>query len=398
VRTIRARGLENMPVWTPDSWRSREILQSPKYPDSQKLLEVEARLSKFPALVFEEELESLKAQLAQVAEGNVFLLQAGSCAENLSDTSFEEAHSTSLLLKEVSSIFSQKLQKPSLQIGRIAGQFAKPRSSPTETVGDHTLPVYSGDLINGREFHSMARIPDPERMERAYFHSAQTLERLRARHQQVFTSHEALLLPYEQSLTRVVDRGSGYYASSAHLLWIGNRTRQLENAHVEYARGIENPVGLKCGSDLKPDELLRLIERLNPRNRSGKIVLITRFGSESIGLCLPALIRAVQRAGLSVVWSCDPMHGNTYSTASGYKTRHFENILAEARSFFAIHRTEGSIAGGLHLELTGREVVECTGGSAQIDDSQISGDRYETLCDPRLNPEQARELANQIFL
>ena len=434
--------------WTPESWRAAEARQLPAYPDAQALAAAEAELKTYPPLVFAGEARDLTAALGEAAAGKAFLLQGGDCAE-----SFAEFHPNNirdtfrvLLQMAVTLTFASKL--PVVKVGRMAGQFAKPRSGDTETIGDTTLPSYRGDNVNGIEFTAAARQPDPARMMRGYMQSAATLNLLRAfatggyasLHQvhqwnldfggrslwseqyramadrigeaidfmaacglspetvpqlkgtSFFTSHEALLLGYEQALTRQDSLTGDWYDTSAHMLWIGDRTRFPGSAHVEFLRGVGNPVGLKCGPSLTVDDLLRLIETLNPGNVPGRLTLIARFGADQIEGALPRLVRAVQRAGANVLWSTDPMHGNTVKAAGGYKTRPFERILSEVRSFFAVHRAEGTHAGGIHIEMTGQDVTECTGGAIGVTDAGLA-DRYHTHCDPRLNASQALELA-----
>ncbi|MBN8956609.1 MAG: 3-deoxy-7-phosphoheptulonate synthase class II [Rhizobiales bacterium] len=434
--------------WTPDSWRARPIAQAPQYPDPQKLAAVEKRLSTFPPLVFAGEARQLKKALARVAAGEAFLLQGGDCAESFAEHHPDNIRDFFRVLLQMAVVLTYAAASPVVKVGRIAGQFAKPRSSPMEKVGDKELPSYRGDIINGHEFTEAARVPDAHRQIEAYRQSAATLNLLRAfahggyanlasvhqwmlgfvkdspqsrryfeladrisetlgfmracgldleshpelRTTEFYTSHEALLLPYEQAMTRVDSTSGDWYCTSGHLVWIGDRTRQLDHAHVEYCRGIKNPIGLKCGPSVKPDELLRLIDILNPDDEPGRLTLIGRFGADKVSEHLPALVRAVKREGRTVVWSCDPMHGNTITSASGYKTRPFERILQEVKTFFAVHLAEGTIAGGVHLEMTGRNVTECTGGARAITDEGLN-DRYHTFCDPRLNAEQAIEMA-----
>ncbi len=434
--------------WSPSSWRDKPIEQSPVYPDHAALGAAEAQLASFPPLVFAGEARKLKRQLAKVAAGEAFLLQGGDCAEAFAEHSADNIRDFFRVLLQMAVVLTYAAASPVVKVGRVAGQFAKPRSSPTEVIDGVELPIYRGDIVNGTEPTPEARIPDPRRQLEAYRQSAATLNLLRAfanggyanldfvhqwmlgfvkespqsgRYREVadriaealdfmracgidpeshpelkttdfFTSHEALLLGYEQALTRVDSTTGDWYATSGHMIWIGDRTRQLDHAHVEYARGVKNPVGLKCGPSLKPDDLMRLIETLDPDNEPGRLTLIARFGADKVFDHLPALVRAVKAEGRSVVWSCDPMHGNTIKSASGYKTRPFERILQEARAFFEVHRAEGTYAGGIHVEMTGKNVTECTGGARAISDSDLH-DRYHTHCDPRLNAEQAIELA-----
>ncbi|MBX9635019.1 MAG: 3-deoxy-7-phosphoheptulonate synthase class II [Magnetospirillum sp.] len=434
-------------VWTPDSWRAKPIVQVPTYPDAAKLAEVEETLSIYPPLVFAGEARRLKASLADVAEGKAFLLQGGDCAESFQEFRANNIRDTFRVLLQMAVVLTYGAAMPVVKVGRMAGQFAKPRSADTETFDGVELPSYRGDIINGSEFTPESRIPDPERMLRAYNQSAATLNLLRAfaqggyadlhkvhqwtlgcvsgslqgklyedlaarltetlafmeacgltsettpqiRETDFFTSHEALLLPYEQALTRVDSTSGDWYDCSAHLLWIGERTRQLDAGHVEFLRGVKNPIGFKAGPSMSPDDLLGLIDALNPENEAGRITIITRMGAEKIEEKLPALIRAVEREGRKVVWSCDPMHANTVK-AGNFKTREFDRILAEVRAFFAVHKAEGTHAGGVHFEMTGQDVTECVGGTKAVTEARL-GDRYHTFCDPRLNANQALELA-----
>jgi 3-deoxy-7-phosphoheptulonate synthase len=433
--------------WSPDSWRSKPIVQVPGYPDESALKAVEEQLGTFPPLVFAGEARKLKRALAKVSAGEAFLLQGGDCAESFAEHRADNIRDFFRVVLQMAVVLTFAAASPVVKVGRVAGQFAKPRSSDTETVNDITLPSYRGDIINDSAFTPESRIPDPQRLLRSYRQSAATLNLIRAfatggyanlenahqwmlgfikdspqsgRYQELaerisetldfmracgidpevhpelrttdfYTSHEALLLGYEQAMTRVDSTSGDWYATSGHMLWIGDRTRQKENAHVEYCRGVKNPLGLKCGPSLKPDNLLELIDLLNPENEAGRLTLIVRAGSDKVAEVLPALIRAVQREGKNVVWSCDPMHGNTI-TANGYKTRPFDRILKEVIDFFAVHRAEGTYAGGIHIEMTGQNVTECTGGARAISDTDLS-DRYHTFCDPRLNAEQAIELS-----
>ncbi|PWK69886.1 3-deoxy-D-arabinoheptulosonate-7-phosphate synthase [Aminobacter sp. AP02] len=423
------------------------IQQVPAYPDFAALTETEARLATFPPLVFAGEARKLKKQLAAVANGEAFLLQGGDCAESFAEHGADNIRDFFRVFLQMSVVLTFAGAQPVVKVGRIAGQFAKPRSSDNETKGDVTLPSYRGDIINGPAFDEKSRIPDPARQEMAYRQSAATLNLLRAfaqggyaslenvhqwmlgfvsnspqgeryealanritetmdfmravgitsetnyalRETDFYTSHEALLLGYEQALTRVDSTSGDWYATSGHMIWIGDRTRQLDHAHVEYCRGVKNPLGLKCGPSITPDNLLKLIDALNPENEAGRLTLIARFGHDKVGEHLPKLIRAVEKEGRKVVWSCDPMHGNTI-TAAGYKTRPFDRILSEVQSFFDIHRAEGTHPGGIHVEMTGKNVTECTGGARAILAEELQ-DRYHTHCDPRLNADQAIELA-----
>jgi len=434
--------------WTPDSWRKKPIQQVPDYPDRQALADVEKQLSTFPPLVFAGEARSLKKQLARVANGQAFLLQGGDCAESFAEHGANNIRDFFRVFLQMAIVLTYAGALPVVKVGRIAGQFAKPRSSPTEKRDGKELPSYRGDIVNDFAFSEDARRPDPRRQVEAYRQSAATLNLLRAFakggyasvenvHQWMlqsvsdspqsrlyadladrvsgaldfmracgltfavdsslgttdfYTSHEALLLGYEEAFTRIDSTTGDWYATSGHMIWIGDRTRQFDHAHIEYARGVKNPIGLKCGPLLKADDLLRLIDILNPDNEAGRLTLIGRFGAEKVGEHLPALLRAVKREGRVVLWSSDPMHGNTITSASGYKTRPFDLILKEVRTFFEVHQAEGTHAGGVHLEMTGQNVTECTGGARAISDADLN-DRYHTVCDPRLNAEQAIDLA-----
>jgi len=435
--------------WSPASWRNRPIRQVPEYPDRRKLEEVEGKLATFPPLVFAGEVRQLKRELADVAEGKAFLLQGGDCAESFAEHSADNIRDFFRVFLQMAVVLTYAGGQPVVKVGRIAGQFAKPRSEPTETRDGVTLPSYRGDIINDIAFNEAARVPDPHRLLQAYRQSAATLNLLRAfasggyanlehvhrwtlgflkdspaaeRFQEIadritdalrfmracgitsdttpqlrttsfYTSHEALLLGYEQALTRVDSTTGEWYATSGHFLWIGDRTRDPEGAHVEFMRGIKNPIGLKAGPSMTPDELLRLIDILNPDNEPGRLTIITRFGADKAAAGLPPLIRAVQREGRKVVWSCDPMHGNTIRSATGYKTRPFDKVLAEVKTFMQAHAAEGTHAGGIHIEMTGKNVTECTGGATQAISEADLCDRYHTHCDPRLNAAQALELA-----
>ena len=441
-----------MPVmsgkWAPDSWRGKEVRQAPVYPDAAALSRAESTLADYPPLVFAGEARQLKEQLGRVAEGKAFLLQGGDCAESFAEFRADNIRDTFRVLLQMAVVLTYGAACPVVKLGRMAGQFAKPRSAPTEIQDGVELPSYRGDIINAIEFDEAARVPDPNLLLRAYNQSASTLNLLRAfaqggfadlhkvhqwnqqfladspqgqryeelaaridealafmaacgvtpekvpqlRETNFYTSHEALLLNYEQALTRVDSLTGQWYDCSAHLLWVGDRTRQLDGAHVEFLRGVGNPLGLKCGPSLDPDELLRLIDALNPDNEPGRLTLIARMGADHVEAKLPPLVRAVKRAGRKVVWSCDPMHGNTIKSSTGYKTRPFDRILAEVRGFFAVHRAEGTHAGGLHFEMTGQDVTECIGGAQAISEAAL-GDRYHTHCDPRLNASQSLELA-----
>lgn len=431
--------------WQPGSWREMPIRQVPDYPDQARLNAMESRLSSFPPLVFAGEARRLQQSLALAGQGRAFVLQGGDCAESFNDFRANTIRDTFRVLLQMAVVLTFGGSLPVVKLGRMAGQFAKPRSSDTETVDGVTLPSYRGDIINGPEFTAEARVPDPGRMEFAYMQSAGTLNLLRAfatggyadlhevhrwnlgfvarsplaeryqdlaaridetlrfmgacgmsnapqvRETEFYTSHEALLLPYEQALTRIDSTSGDWYACSAHFLWIGDRTRQPDGAHVEFLRGVRNPLGLKVGPSTDAAELVRLTEILNPENRPGRLTLISRMGAQKVAEKLPPLLRAVKRAGREVVWICDPMHGNTH-TAGGYKTRSFDAILGELRGFFDAHQTEGTWAGGVHVEMTGSEVTECVGGAHRLTEADLSAN-YATFCDPRLNAEQALELA-----
>ncbi|WKW52283.1 class II 3-deoxy-7-phosphoheptulonate synthase [Rhodomicrobium lacus] len=436
------------PRWTPESWRSKPVEQVPVYPDEAELAAVEKELASFPPLVFAGEARGLQKGLAEVAQGRGFLLQGGDCAESFSEHGADSIRDFFRVFLQMAVVLTYAGSRPVVKVGRIAGQFAKPRSAPTEKHGDVELPSYRGDIINDIAFTPEARIPDPRRLLKAYRQSAATLNLLRAfaqggyadlervhqwtlgfvkdspageRYEELanrisdtlqfmracgvtsdnserlrttdfYTSHEALLLGYEQAFARVDSTSGNWYATSGHFLWIGDRTRQLDHAHVEFLRGIRNPIGVKIGPSMKPDELVDLIDILNPTNEPGRLTLIARFGAEKVGKYLPDLIRAVKREGKIVIWSCDPMHGNTIKSASGYKTRPFNQVLAEVETFFDICQAEGVYPGGLHVEMTGKDVTECTGGAHSISDADLSN-RYHTYCDPRLNADQALELA-----
>ncbi|HWX48231.1 MAG TPA: 3-deoxy-7-phosphoheptulonate synthase class II [Roseomonas sp.] len=432
--------------WQPGTWREMPIRQVPDYPDQARLKAMESRLASFPPLVFAGEARRLQQALARAGQGQAFVLQGGDCAESFADFRANPIRDTFRVLLQMAVVLTFGGSLPVVKLGRMAGQFAKPRSSDTETQGGTTLPSYRGDIINGPEFTAEARIPDPSRMEFAYMQSAGTLNLLRAfatggyadlhevhrwnlgfvarspladryrdlaaridetlrfmaacgmseapqvRETDFYTSHEALLLPYEEALTRVDSTTGDWYACSAHFLWIGDRTRQPEGAHVEFLRGVKNPIGLKVGPSSNPDELVRLTEILNPGNIPGRLTLISRMGAQKVMEKLPPLLRAVKQAGREVVWICDPMHGNTHTAAGGYKTRSFDAILAELRGFFDCHEAEGTWAGGVHVEMTGSEVTECVGGAHRLTEADLSAN-YATFCDPRLNAEQALELA-----
>ncbi|WP_282609487.1 class II 3-deoxy-7-phosphoheptulonate synthase [Pelagibius sp. Alg239-R121] len=434
--------------WTPVSWRDKTIRQVPEYPDQSAVDTVEETLAAYPPLVFAGEARKLKKHLGEVAEGKAFLLQGGDCAESFAEFHPNHIRDTFKVLLQMAVVMTFGAACPVVKVGRLAGQFAKPRSAGTETIDGKELPSYRGDIVNGIDFTEAARLPDPERLLRAYNQSASTLNLLRAfaqggfadlhkvhqwnlefvagsaqgeryeelgrridetiafmkacgltpekspelRETDFYTSHEALLLNYEQALTRVDSLSGEWYDCSAHMVWIGDRTRNIDEAHIEFARGIKNPIGMKCGPSMETDDLVRLIDVLNPENEAGRLTLIARMGHEQVEEKLPRLVRAVEREGRKVVWSCDPMHGNTIKSSSGYKTRPFDRILAEVKGFFNVHRAEGSYAGGVHFEMTGQDVTECIGGAQAISEDRL-GDRYHTHCDPRLNASQALELA-----
>ncbi|NEX92212.1 3-deoxy-7-phosphoheptulonate synthase class II [Caulobacter sp. 17J65-9] len=435
--------------WTPQSWRNRPATQIPTdYPDPAALARAEDRLRAMPPLVFAGEARRLKSRLADVAEGRAFLLQGGDCAESFKEFHADNVRDTFRLILQMAVVLTFAGGKPVVKVGRIAGQFAKPRSSQVETQGEVTLPAYRGDIVNGMGFTAEERVPDPERLLRAYSQSAATLNLLRAlagggfadlynvhrwtlgfiadspqsaryreladkisetlafmaaigvtpethpdiRQVELFTSHEALLLNYEEALTRVDTTTGDWYDTSAHMVWIGERTRQPDGAHLEFVRGIKNPIGMKCGPTMEPDELLRLIDQINPNNEPGRLTLIGRFGADKIADRLPRLMAATKREGRSVVWSTDPMHGNTLKAANGYKTRPFDRVLSEVKTFVEVAGGEGVHPGGVHLEMTGQDVTECLGGAQALTEDDLSS-RYHTHCDPRLNADQALELA-----
>ena len=433
--------------WNKDGWRAYPRVQMPDYPDAAALNGVESQLAKYPPLVFAGEARRLKAQLADVAAGRAFLLQGGYCAESFAEFSADNIRDTFKVMLQMAVVLTWGAQLPVVKVGRMAGQFAKPRSAPMEAIAGTELPSYRGDIINGFDFTAEARIPDPQRMLMAYTQAAASLNLLRAfstggyadmhrvqswisdftggpeaaKYRAVadriadamafmaaagvtsetahdlgqvdfYTSHEALLLEYEEALARIDSTTGKPVAGSGHMLWIGDRTRQVDGAHVEFLRGVQNPIGLKCGPSISESDLKTLMAKVNPGNEAGRLTLIARFGAGSVGDHLPRLIKAVQEEGANVVWSCDPMHGNTIKSASGYKTRPFESVLREVREFFEIHRAEGSIPGGVHFEMTGQDVTECTGGVRAVTDEDLSS-RYHTACDPRLNASQSLELA-----
>ena len=436
-----------MSNWDKSGWRAKPRVQMPEYTDQAALNAVEAQLAKYPPLVFAGECRRMREKLAAVSRGEAFLLQGGDCAESFNEFSADNIRDTFKVLLQMAMVLTFGAKVPVVKVGRMAGQFAKPRSAPTETVGGVELPSYRGDIINGFDFTPDARIPDPNRMLQAYTQAAASLNLLRAfstggfadvhrvhawtlgftesdeaeRYRDLanrlqdtldfmkaagvtdttnkdmstvdfYTSHEALLLEYEEALCRTDSTSGAQIAGSGHMIWIGDRTRQPDGAHVEFARGVQNPIGLKTGPSTTVDDLKVLMEKLNPNNEAGRLTLIARFGAGSVGDHLPRLVKAVQEEGANVVWSCDPMHGNTIKSSTGYKTRPFDSVLREVQEFFDIHNAEGTIPGGVHFEMTGKDVTECTGGVQAVTDENLS-DRYHTACDPRLNATQALELA-----
>jgi len=437
-----------MKNWKINSWRNYPVKHIPEYPDKKELDLVLSKIKNFPPLVFAGETRHLKDQLAEVVDGKAFLLQGGDCAESFVEFHPDNIRDTFKLILQMSLVLTYSASLPVIKIGRIAGQFSKPRSAATEKKDGIELPSYLGDNINGIEFSEKARIPDAKRLFKAYSQSASTLNLLRAfshggfadlkmvhtwnlgfikksleakkfeelenkiadalafmdacginsdfnrrlKTVNFWTSHEALLLPFEQAMTRVDSTTGEYHDTSAHFVWIGDRTRQLDGGHVEFCRGIKNPIGIKCGPTLKADDLINLCNKINSNNEKGKITLISRFGHENVSKFLPKLIRSIKKEGLNVIWSCDPMHGNTIKSTTGFKTRPFNNVVKEVKNVFACHQSEGSYAGGLHIEMTGQDVTECTGGAQKILDQDLSH-RYHTHCDPRLNANQALELA-----
>ncbi|MEB8386109.1 3-deoxy-7-phosphoheptulonate synthase class II [Rhodobacteraceae bacterium KMM 6894] len=436
-----------MAEWQKSGWRSKPRVQMPDYIDSAALADVEARLSQFPPLVFAGEARRLKSQLGEAARGEAFLLQGGDCAEAFEQFSADAIRDTFKVMLQMAMVLTYAAKVPVVKVGRMAGQFAKPRSAPTETVNGVELPSYRGDIINELAFSEGARIPDPTKMLQAYTQAAGTLNLLRAfskggyadmakvhswtlgftegekaaRYREMaerisdaldfmkaagissdriealqtvdfYTSHESLLLEYEEALTRLDSTSGKWLAGSGHMIWIGDRTRQPDGAHVEFASGVLNPVGLKCGPTMTAEDLKLLMKRLNPENEAGKLTLIVRFGAGKVSEHLPRLIQAVKEEGANVLWVCDPMHGNTVKSESGYKTRPFDLVLREVREFFAVHKAHGTIPGGVHFEMTGQDVTECIGGVQDVTDEDLSH-RYHTACDPRLNASQSLELA-----
>lgn len=380
--------------WSPASWRNCEARQQPAYPDPAALAAVERELGAYAPLVSIAEIDALSTPLAEAQAGRAFLLQGGDCAESFAEFSPANIEANAALLEAMAAAIGGASGLDIVKVGRLAGQFAKPRSAPVEARGAVSLPAYRGDIVNGIAFEAEARRPDPERMFRAYAQAAATLARLRARGG-LFTSHEALLLPFEEPLVRLDPDSGRHFASSAHFLWIGDRTRFPGSAHVEFARGLANPLGIKCGPTLDPEMLRRLLAILDPGRRPGRITLIARMGHDRVASALPPLLRAAAKEGHPVLWACDPMHGNTVRAGAGHKTRPLELILAETRAFFDAASAEGVICGGLHFEMTGRDVAECTGGGVAPGAVDVA-DRYHTHCDPRLNPAQAMMLADAV--
>ena len=436
-----------MTEWQKSDWRKKPRVQMPDYPDAAELKAVEDRLSSYPPLIFAGEARRLRAALADVAKGDAFLLQGGDCAESFAEFRADNIRDTFKVLLQMAMVLTFAAKVPVVKVGRMAGQMAKPRSAPTETVGGVELPSYRGDIINGFDFDEASRIPDPKRMEQAYLQAAATLnllrafstggfadmhavhawtlgftgapeaEKYRAMAERIsdtldfmsaagireeaqdavetvdfYTSHEALLLEYEEALCRLDSTSGKWVAGSGHMIWIGDRTRQPDGAHVEFCKGVQNPIGLKCGPSMTSGHLKSLMNTLNPKNEPGRLTLIARFGAGAVGEHLPRLIKAVEEEGANVVWTCDAMHGNTIKSSTGYKTRPFDSVLREVKEFFAVHNAEGTIPGGVHFEMTGKDVTECTGGVRAVTDEDLS-DRYHTACDPRLNASQSLELA-----
>jgi 3-deoxy-7-phosphoheptulonate synthase len=436
-----------MSEWQKTDWRAKPRVQMPDYLDTAALNAVEAKLSKYPPLVFAGEARRLRSHLAKASRGEAFLLQGGDCAESFKDFSADAIRDTFKVMLQMAMVLTYGAKVPVIKVGRMAGQFAKPRSAPTEVKDGQELPSYRGDIINELDFTEDARLPNPDKMLQAYTQAAATLNLLRAfstggfadvhrvhqwtlgftdreeseqyramadrisdtldfmnaaglngdtNHElatvEFYTSHEALLLEYEEALTRIDSTSGKWLAGSGHFLWIGDRTRQPDGAHVEFCAGVQNPIGLKCGPSMTSGHLKALMAKLNPGNEAGRLTLITRFGAGAVGEHLPRLIKAVEEEGAKVVWTCDPMHGNTIKSATGYKTRPFDSVLREVREFFDVHRAEGTIPGGVHFEMTGADVTECTGGVRAVTDEDLSA-RYHTACDPRLNASQSLELA-----
>lgn len=439
-----------MKEWELTSWREKTALQQPVYPNAEHLSQIEKTLGKMPPLVFAGEARQLKKALAQVANGQSFLLQGGDCAESFAEFHANNIRDTFKVMLQMAVVLTYAGKCPVVKVGRMAGQFAKPRSAGMETIDGVELPSYRGDIINGIEFTEQARVPDPERLVQVYNQSASTMNLLRAfaqggfadlhqvhqwnldflnaspagdrfrgvaskiddalqfmeacgidsefgqlKETEFYTSHEALLLPYEQALTRQDSLTGEWYDCSAHMLWIGDRTRQLDGAHVEFLRGVKNPIGVKAGPSMDPEDLVRLCDVLNPENEPGRLNIIVRMGADKVEDGMPKLIQAIQKEGKNVVWSSDPMHGNTVKASTGYKTRRVDDVLKEVQQFFQVHNAEGTYAGGVHFEMTGQNVTECVGGSFEVTEADLA-DRYHTHCDPRLNADQSLELAFMI--
>ena len=442
--------MTNQNGWTKSSWKNYTALQQPNWPDQNALEKVTNDLALLPPLVFAGEIRTLKGLLAKASKGEAFLIQGGDCSEDFSQVTAPTIRETMKVLLQMAVVLAYAGGKPAIKVGRIAGQFAKPRSSDTETIDGVELPSYRGDMVNKSEFSLKARTPNPKYMLKGYYLAASTLNLLRAftrggyaalhrvqawnqefvaqspmgrsydrlakqidqaikfmntigiptdipqvNQTQIFTSHEALLLPYEEALTRIDTTTGDWYDCSAHMLWIGERTRQVDGAHVEFLKGVLNPIGVKIGPDHDIDNIKQLIEILNPENEPGRLTLITRMGCDNIEKKLPSLLREIKKEGSHIVWNCDPMHANTYTSESGHKTRDFNDILKEINRFFEIHWAEGTIPGGVHLEMTGKNVTECVGGARNIVSEELHN-RYDTTCDPRLNAEQSLEVAFQI--
>ncbi|WP_377505503.1 class II 3-deoxy-7-phosphoheptulonate synthase [Octadecabacter sp. R77987] len=436
-----------MAEWQKSDWRNKPRIQMPTYTDDAALKAVEAKLSSYPPLVFAGEARRLKAHLAAVSRGDAFLLQGGDCAESFAEFNADGIRDTFKVMLQMAMVLTYGAKVPVVKVGRMAGQFAKPRSADMEAKDGVELPSYRGDIINELDFTPEARIPNPDKMLQAYLQAAATLNLLRAfstggyadvhkvhawtlgfteadeaeKYREManrisdtldfmeaagirseashaletvefYTSHEALLLEYEEALTRLDSTSGKWLAGSGHMVWIGDRTRQPDGAHVEFCAGVQNPIGLKCGPSMTTGHLKALMAKLNPANEAGRLTLIARFGAGQVGEHLPRLVKAVQEEGANVVWTCDPMHGNTIKSSTGYKTRPFDSVLREVREFFAVHNAEGTVPGGVHFEMTGADVTECTGGVRAVTDEDLS-DRYHTACDPRLNASQSLELA-----
>ena len=436
-----------MAEWVKSGWRNKPRIQMPEYTDEEALKAVEAQLASYPPLVFAGEARRLKEKLGAASRGEAFLLQGGDCAESFEQFSADAIRDTFKVMLQMAMVLTYGAKVPVVKVGRMAGQFAKPRSAPTEVVDGVELPSYRGDIINELAFTSDARIPDPKKMLQAYTQAAATLNLLRAfstggyadvhqvhawtlgftegekaakyrdmanrisnaldfmnaagvnsstahalRSVDFYTSHEGLLLEYEEALTRLDSTSGNWLAGSGHMIWIGDRTRQPDGAHVEFCSGVQNPIGLKCGPTTTAEDLKVLMAKLNPENEAGRLTLIARFGAGSVGEHLPRLIKTVQEEGANVLWTCDPMHGNTIKSSSGFKTRPFESVLREVQEFFSVHKAEGTVPGGVHFEMTGQDVTECTGGVRAVTDEDLSS-RYHTACDPRLNASQSLELA-----